>query len=90
MPIELTPGRFRGLKTTSLANADVFGIIAFDQRGSYRKMMPAGSSYEQLARVKNEIIGALSQVCQRHPYRPGLRSARRHAHEQPVRLAAGA
>lgn len=61
MPITLTPGRYRGLKTTSLAEGDVFGIIAFDQRGSYRKMMPAGASYETLTQVKGEIIGALSK-----------------------------
>ena len=61
MPIQLTPGRYRGLKSTSLAERDVFGIIAFDQRGSYRKMMPEGASYEMLARVKGEIIGALSK-----------------------------
>lgn len=56
----LTPGRYRGLKTTSLEENDVFGIIAFDQRGSYRKMMPPEASYEQLVQVKAEIIGALS------------------------------
>ncbi len=56
----ITPGRYRGLKTTSLANADVFGIIAFDQRASYRKMLPPGASYNQLVEVKTEIIGALS------------------------------
>ncbi len=61
MPTTLTPGRYRGLKASSLAAADVFGIVAFDQRGSYRKMMPPGSSYAQLAAVKQEIIGALSQ-----------------------------
>lgn len=61
MPITLTPGRYRGLKATSLAQGDVFGIVAFDQRGSYRKMMPADASYESLAQVKGEIIGALSQ-----------------------------
>ena len=61
MPSTLTPGRYRGLKTCSLAEANVFGIIAFDQRGSYRKMMPPDASYEQLVQVKTEIIGALSQ-----------------------------
>lgn len=60
MPITLTPGRYRGLKSTSLAERDVFGIVAFDQRGSYRKMMQEGASYEMLAQVKGEIIGALS------------------------------
>ena len=61
MPITLSPGRYRGLKATSLAQADTFGIVAFDQRGSYRRMMPADASYAQLAQVKNEIIGALAQ-----------------------------
>ncbi|MCY3799714.1 MAG: tagatose 1,6-diphosphate aldolase [Chloroflexi bacterium] len=61
MPTQLTPGRYRGLKSTSLAERDVFGIVAFDQRGSYRKMMPEGDSYEMLAQVKGEIIGALSK-----------------------------
>ncbi len=61
MPTQLTPGRYRGLKSTSLAERDVFGIVAFDQRGSYRKMMPEGASYEMLAQVKGEIIGALSK-----------------------------
>lgn len=61
MPTQLTPGRYRGLKSASLTEGDVFGIIAFDQRGSYRKMMPADASYETLAQVKGDIIGALSQ-----------------------------
>ncbi|MCY3979745.1 MAG: tagatose 1,6-diphosphate aldolase [Chloroflexi bacterium] len=61
MPTQLSPGRYRGLKSTSLAERDVFGIVAFDQRGSYRKMMPEGASYEMLAQVKGEIIGALSK-----------------------------
>lgn len=61
MPTQLTPGRYRGLKATSLAEGDVFGIIAFDQRGSYRKMIPPSASYQSLAQVKGEIIGALSQ-----------------------------
>ncbi len=60
MPNTLTPGRYRGLKATSLAEADVFGIIAFDQRGSYRKMLPPDTGYEQLVQVKSEIIDALS------------------------------
>jgi len=35
----LTPGRWRGLKTTS-SRKNVFNILAFDQRGTYRKMLP--------------------------------------------------
>ncbi|MEM7029820.1 MAG: tagatose 1,6-diphosphate aldolase, partial [Chloroflexota bacterium] len=57
---QITPGRYRGLKTTSLNKPDVFGIIAFDQRGSYKEMMPEGMSYEALVQVKIDIIGSLS------------------------------
>ena len=60
MPNTLSPGRYRGLKTTSLEGADVFGIVAFDQRSSYRKMMGVDAGYEMLVQVKTEIIGALS------------------------------
>ena len=60
MTTTLSPGRYRGLKNTSLPAADTFGIVAFDQRGSYRKMMPADASYAELCQVKTEIIGALS------------------------------
>lgn len=58
---ELSPGQYRGLKTTSLRAADVFGIIAFDQRGSYRTMMPEGTSFEELVQVKVDIISALAK-----------------------------
>ncbi len=61
MPATLSPGRYRGLKACSLAEGDIFGIVAFDQRGSYRKMMPADASYARLVAVKNEIIAALSR-----------------------------
>ena len=62
MPASLSPGRYRGLKSSSLPQADVFGIVAFDQRGSYRKMMPPDASYDLLCQVKSEIIGALSRA----------------------------
>lgn len=61
MTQEITAGRYRGLKTCSLAQDDIFGIIAFDQRGSYRKMMPDGTPYAELVQVKVEIINALSR-----------------------------
>lgn len=61
MTAKITPGRYRGLKTTSLAEKDIFGIVAFDQRGSYRRMMPDGTPYDELVNVKVEIISALSQ-----------------------------
>ena len=58
--IELTPGRFRGLKASGL-DSDVFGIVAFDQRGSYRRMMPA-AGYDELVRVKREVCDVLSDA----------------------------
>lgn len=61
MTTQLSPGRFRGLKSTSLGDKAVFGIVAFDQRGSYRRMMPDGTPYDKLVQVKAEIISALSR-----------------------------
>jgi tagatose 1,6-diphosphate aldolase len=56
----ITPGRWRGLKATS-TNNHVFSILAFDQRGSYRKMLPEGTSYEDAVAIKREIVVHLSQ-----------------------------
>ena len=55
----LTPGRWRGLKTTS-SRKNVFNILAFDQRGTYRKMLPPDTSYETAAQMKRDIVVALS------------------------------
>ncbi|MFN8371263.1 MAG: tagatose 1,6-diphosphate aldolase [Anaerolineae bacterium] len=55
----LTPGRWRGLKTTSTRD-DIFTILAFDQRGSYRKMLSEGSSYETAVRIKTDVVVSLS------------------------------
>ena len=55
----LTPGRWRGLKTTS-SRKNVFNILAFDQRGTYRKMLPPDISYEAAAQMKRDIVVALS------------------------------
>ena len=55
----LTPGRWRGLKTTS-SRKNVFNILAFDQRGMYRKMLPPDTSYEAAAQMKHDIVMALS------------------------------
>ena len=60
MQTELTPGCYRGLKASGLAERDVFGILAFDQRGSYRKMMPPPAEYAHLVQVKREVSDALS------------------------------
>lgn len=60
MTIQLSPGRWRGLKTTSLKEHAVFGIVAFDQRASYRKMLPEGTSYETAVQIKEDVVGALT------------------------------
>lgn len=61
MPIQLTPGRYRGLKTTSLADKEIFGILAFDQRGSYRRMLPDGYPYSDAVALKEEIVRELTK-----------------------------
>lgn len=55
----LTPGRWRGLKTSS-SRKNIFNILAFDQRGTYRKMLPPDTSYEVAAQMKRDIVVALS------------------------------
>jgi tagatose-1,6-bisphosphate aldolase len=60
MPTRITPGRWRGLKSTSTDQA-IFTILAFDQRGSYRKMLPAGTDYATAAEIKREIVVTLTQ-----------------------------
>lgn len=60
MTTQLSPGRWRGLKTTSLKEKDVFGIVAFDQRGSYRRMLPDATPYEVAVQIKEEIIAAMA------------------------------
>lgn len=59
MTATLQPGRWRGLQTSSTDDA-IFTILAFDQRGSYQKMLPSGTSYETAVQIKTEIVGALS------------------------------
>jgi tagatose 1,6-diphosphate aldolase len=55
----LTPGRWRGLRNTS-SRKNVFNILAFDQRGNYRKMLPSDTSYEAAAQIKRDIVMSLS------------------------------
>ena len=57
----LTPGRWRGLKTTSTTD-NVFTILAFDQRGSFRKMVPADTAYADAVKIKSEVVIALTQM----------------------------
>jgi len=61
MTYTLTPGRWRGLKTTSTTD-NIFTILAFDQRGSFRKMLPADTSYADAVKVKSEVVIALTQM----------------------------
>ena len=52
-------GRWRGLKTTSL-DQHIFTILAFDQRGTYRKMLPDETPYEQAVTIKQDIVVTLA------------------------------
>ncbi|MFW5696377.1 MAG: tagatose 1,6-diphosphate aldolase [Phototrophicaceae bacterium] len=56
----ITPGRWRGLQTTSTDNGR-FSILAFDQRGSYVKMLPDGTSFGAAVQIKREVVGVLSR-----------------------------
>src|SRR5256885_4803306 len=55
----ITPGRWRGLKTTS-NDQHIFTILAFDQRGTYQKMLPKGSSYETAGQIKRDVVVSLA------------------------------
>lgn len=55
----LTPGRWRGLRLTS-SSQDVFTILAFDQRDSYTKMLPAQTAYDDAVSIKHEVVTALA------------------------------
>ncbi|WP_119070103.1 tagatose 1,6-diphosphate aldolase [Aggregatilinea lenta] len=55
----LSPGRWRGLKATSV-EGNVFTILAFDQRGTYRRMMPDNVSYGDAVALKKQIVTALA------------------------------
>jgi tagatose 1,6-diphosphate aldolase len=55
------PGTWLGLKRTS-NDQQVFTIVAFDQRGSYTKMLPEGTSYDTAVAIKEDVIDALSPL----------------------------
>ena len=59
MPSTLTPGRWHGLKMTS-TDQHVFTIMAFDQRGTYQKMLPDNCTYGDAVQIKQEVVGSLS------------------------------
>lgn len=55
----LTPGKWRGLKATS-GEGNTFSILAFDQRGNYRAMLPADADFATASRIKAEVTSALA------------------------------
>jgi tagatose 1,6-diphosphate aldolase len=55
----LTPGKWRGLVSTSDDN-HTFTIMAFDQRGTYERMLPENTPYDTAVRLKQEVVSALS------------------------------
>ncbi|HEX3049123.1 MAG TPA: tagatose 1,6-diphosphate aldolase [Aggregatilineaceae bacterium] len=59
MNTPLTPGRWRGLVTTSTSQ-QVFTVMAFDQRGNYRQLLPAGSTYDDAVQIKYEVVKVLA------------------------------
>lgn len=59
MTYTLTPGRWRGLKSTSL-DTNIFTILAFDQRGTYKKMLPDTTAYETAVQIKQEVVVTLA------------------------------
>ena len=54
----LTPGKWRGLVSTSDAD-HTFTIMAFDQRGTYERMLPENTSYESAVHMKREVVTKL-------------------------------
>jgi len=56
----LTPGKWLGLKKTSAEN-NIFTIVAFDQRGTYRRMLAENTSYDTAVEIKSEVVAALSR-----------------------------
>ncbi|MBZ0315965.1 MAG: tagatose 1,6-diphosphate aldolase [Anaerolineae bacterium] len=59
MPQTISPGRWRGLKTTSTPR-HVFSVLAFDQRDNYRKMLPDPTDFGAASRIKAEVVSILS------------------------------
>lgn len=55
----ILPGQWLGLRNTS-TNNHVFTILAFDQRASYRRMLPENATYETAVNLKKAVVDALS------------------------------
>ncbi len=59
MTISLSAGKWRGLQTTSSPD-HLFTILAFDQRGNYRRLLPEGTPYPTAVAIKREVVAVLS------------------------------
>ncbi|MBI5930821.1 MAG: tagatose 1,6-diphosphate aldolase [Chloroflexi bacterium] len=59
MPQTISPGRWRGLKTTSTVY-HTFSILAFDQRDNYRKMLADPTDFALASQIKAEVVNILS------------------------------
>jgi tagatose 1,6-diphosphate aldolase len=55
----LSPGQWRGLQTTS-TDTHLFAIVAFDQRGNYRRMLPDNTPHDQAVQIKYEVVKVLA------------------------------
>ncbi|MBE2184024.1 MAG: tagatose 1,6-diphosphate aldolase [Anaerolineae bacterium] len=55
----LTPGKWRGLKACS-SDSYTFSILAFDQRGNYRIMLPEDATFAQASQIKAEVVSILA------------------------------
>lgn len=59
MTTTLSAGKWRGLKTTSTAG-NGFAILAFDQRGNYRRLLPDDATYDDAVQIKQQVVSAIS------------------------------
>jgi tagatose 1,6-diphosphate aldolase len=57
-PIAVSPGRWRGLVSAS-TNEGSFAILAFDQRGNYRRLLREDATFEDAVAIKREVIEGL-------------------------------
>ncbi|QPC83384.1 tagatose 1,6-diphosphate aldolase [Phototrophicus methaneseepsis] len=59
MTTTLSPGKWRGLMTTATAS-QTFAILAFDQRGNYRQLLPEDATFADAVQIKQQVVSALS------------------------------
>ena len=59
MTRSISLGKWRGLKTTS-GQSNTFSILAFDQRGSFRKMLPENTAFETFVQIKSDVVTTIA------------------------------